>query len=149
MNEITQSLKNLKKDEEALYQIEDDSIAIDKTCKIEYDLIHEDMISDEEHESDTIVILKIKKPDFLGDSKWIFKHGHYTIDAKITDSNWLNKFHTGIVPLVPNDAMKVRMKETIRYDKKGNIISKFNEIYDIIRLIHNDDIEQIGAFDEG
>lgn len=40
--------------------------------------------------------LKIKQVDFLGNSKWHFKFDETrTVEAKILDENWIEKFHSG------------------------------------------------------
>lgn len=52
------------------------------------------------------MILTVKKPDYLGDSKWELRHGKRTITAKIEDTGWLKKFQDRQVDVRPGDALK-------------------------------------------
>lgn len=78
------------------------------------------------------LILKIKKPDYLGDAKWEFKHGNNRIDAKISDKKWLTQFHEKNIPLTPGDSLEVEVQITEEYDKYGNL---FKNDYNILRII--------------
>jgi hypothetical protein len=37
-------------------------------------------------------ILKVKKPDYLGTSKWGFKYAGHMVEAKVADEAWLKRF---------------------------------------------------------
>ncbi len=52
----------------------------------------EDLITSESIQSLSEMILKVKKPDFLGTSQWEFRHDNRTIIAKILDDDWLKRF---------------------------------------------------------
>ena len=52
----------------------------------------EDLLTSEIITSTSEMILKIKKPDYLGDSKWEFRHRRETINARIIDNDWLAQF---------------------------------------------------------
>lgn len=51
--------------------------------------------------------LRIKKPDFLGESRWEFRiHENHTIAAKITDDDWLMRFHAGEIMIKCGDLLE-------------------------------------------
>ena len=52
------------------------------------------------------MILPVKRPDYLGDSKWELRHGKKAISAKIEDVNWLRRFQGREVDVRPGDALK-------------------------------------------
>lgn len=145
INSLSNSVKSLNEDENAIYTDQQEKLQINKNCIIDTEKLH-DMLTEEVLESETTLILKIKKPDFLGESRWEFKHGKNPIFAKITNKEWLEDFRNGKVPLVPGDAIKARMKEIVKYDKKGNVISTYQEITEILNLIHNIENNQIDVF---
>jgi len=93
--------------------------------------------------SENIIILKIKKPDYLGDSRWDFKHDKTALQAKIEDSQWMDKFHKKQITIGPGDALEVKMKTIVDYDNKGNVINLQN----IIIVVN--DIIQTGVDDNG
>ncbi|MFT5646798.1 MAG: hypothetical protein ACI976_001483 [Aureispira sp.] len=79
----------------------------------------------------------IKKPDFLGDSAWGFKHGKKSVTVKILDEDWLNQFHAGQVIVVPGDSLKVLVSQTSKYNRNGYLISEKFEIIKVLNIIHN------------
>ena len=74
------------------------------------------------------MILKIKKPDYLGDSKWQFKHGKKTMEMKILDDAWLNRFRMKQVTIAPGDSLRAIVKSEVKYDFSNDVISEKHEI---------------------
>ncbi len=66
------------------------------------------------------MILAVKKPDYLGNSKWDFRHGKKTINAKITDEEWLVRFQNRQIDVRPGDALRclVRIENGYGYDNE-------------------------------
>lgn len=82
-------------------------------------------------------ILKIKRPDFLGDAKWDFKHGNKPISAKIKHFEWLEDFHNGEVVVVPGDSLEVSILHKAAYNKNGYLIQEEIDIVKVKNVIHN------------
>jgi len=97
----------------------------------------EEALAEDEYINESTQFYLIKKPDFLGDSAWNFKHGNKSITVKIADNDWLSKFHSGQIPVVPGDSLKVSVKQTSRYNTNGYLISEKLEIIEVIDVIHN------------
>lgn len=79
--------------------------------------------------------LKIKQVDFLGNSKWHFKFDDIrTIEAKILDEDWIEKFHSGNMKIASGNFLKVDGFIKDKRDDSGNIISTeyfITKVYDI------------------
>ena len=78
---------------------------------------------------DTIVneitkLLKVKKPDYLGSSQWEFKDDNRSINVKLNDFKWLEKFRNREFVLAPEDSLLANIEETVKIDADNNIISK-------------------------
>ena len=142
LESLSNSVKSLNEGENITYKKENNIISINKNCEVDLDKIQEDLVADI-METDTIRILKIKKPDFLGNSMWELKHGTQTIRAKITDGRWLKRFRDGEISTRPGDAIMGKIKESYKYDKSGNLVSSHHEIYEIIKVIGRDDETQL------
>jgi len=56
------------------------------------------------------LLLKIKKPDYLGDSQWELRHGSRNVPAQIEDAAWLHRFQTRQVNVRPGDAIRGRVR---------------------------------------
>jgi len=92
-------------------------------------------------------ILKVKKPDYLGTSKWAFKYGMQTIEAKIIDISWLQQFQSGEVNLGPGDSLRVMLYEEVSYGYDGEVVHTEYEIravHDVVRGSRESQIKLIG-----
>jgi len=81
------------------------------------------------HEID--MVLKVKKPDYLGQSRWEVKHGSHPIDLSIEDKLWMDRFHNKQVILTPGDAIRATVRVTSRYSATGELI---DENYQALRI---------------
>jgi hypothetical protein len=77
------------------------------------------------------VILKVKKPDYLGESMWDFKLERKTISAKIIDYTWLNSFHNGYIPIKPGDSISVVLRTE---DERGQDYKLIKTHYNILKV---------------
>src|SRR3569623_188516 len=92
-------------------------------------------------------ILKVNKPAYLGTSKWAFKYGMQTIEAKIIDISWLQQFQSGEVNLGPGDSLRVMLYEEVSYGYDGEGVHTEYEIravHDVVRGSRESQIKLIG-----
>ncbi len=87
-------------------------------------------------------ILKIKKPDYLGDSMWEFRHDKKSISGKILDERWLDDFRKQKVLLGPGDALLSDVRIVTNYDKAGEVVSTHYEVTKINEVISPEKEEQ-------
>lgn len=90
-------------------------------------------------------ILKIKKPDYLGESMWEMKHGKDTIQASILDKTWLQGFQAGKIPLAPGDSIRAIVTEEYKYDYNQNLIAERRNVDEVTEVIHGP--EQLDMFE--
>ena len=66
------------------------------------------------------MILAVKRPDYLGESKWDFRHGRKAISATIEDKDWLRRFQARRVDVRPGDALRadVRIEHLYGHDNE-------------------------------
>lgn len=97
-------------------------------------------IGDTNAEHETTEILKIKKIDLLSNnSTWTFKLRTKTIDAKIVDREWLDKYHSRDFPLLPEDSLKVKLKVIYINRPDGTVLKNTYEITQVLKRIDPDD----------
>ena len=70
------------------------------------------------------LILPIKKPDYLAETRWEMRHGKQNISAKIEDTNWLRKFHAREFDLRPGDALECEVEIENSYDLDNELIDE-------------------------
>lgn len=101
---------------------------------IDYDQLKNEM-TEKIIETPIHIKLKIKIADFLGHSRWKFKlENGKTIDAKILDEVWLNKFHEKKEILGPGDSIEIKGTVKDYYDETGNMIYSDYIINNVIRI---------------
>lgn len=77
-------------------------------------------------------IVKVKKPDYLGTSKWEFKYAGHAIEAKILDVVWLQRFQSNLEPLNPGDSLRVNLREEVAYGYDSEIV---NIDYTVLKVL--------------
>ena len=110
------------------------------TPKIDIEAV-ETALTQEELTNESVLFYKIKKPDFLGDSQWDFKLGTRTVKVKILHEKWLDKFHKGEAVVVPGDSLKVKVRQTTKYNRNGYLISEKLEIIEVLDIRHKQEDE--------
>lgn len=99
------------------------------------DEIKEEMLTQEISTSETELLLKVKKPDYLGQSRWLFHHEGHPIEASIEDKEWLVGFQKREIVVQPGDLLKARLKTEIRkgYDKEDVSVRYYvTKVIDVI-----------------
>ena len=144
-------LKNLQKlgeattpllaDDSVSFSGDGEEITLNKTFKIPQETIEEiltDRILTGTHE----MILKIKKPDYLGQSMWEFKHEGRLVPAKILHVEWLAKFHNQKVKGGPGDSIRAIVKTSVNYDRHGEVIGRHHEVLKVLEVLPMEKLEQ-------
>jgi hypothetical protein len=97
-----------------------------------------------EKHSEGEIILTIRKPDMVGQSKWQFTRGKFPVFAKIADEDWLARFHgRKVTGLHSGDAMRCKVRFIYIFDDKGTMIEEQIEITKVIEIIEGSGGDQI------
>lgn len=88
--------------------------------------------------------LLVKKPDYLGNSKWDFKNGDRSLEARVVDLEWLARFQAGHIDLKPGDALKAIVKSEIATGFDGNIVETRHEVLKVLAVVPSGTGEQGG-----
>ncbi len=83
------------------------------------------------------MILKVKKPDFLGESMWDFRYEGKKLPAKLLDDAWLKSFRNGEVTLHPGDALKGMVEVETKYGIEREVIATHHNIVKVEEIIHD------------
>lgn len=133
IDKITSATEVLSKNDKVQYQSPYGSASFNLELSVNVEDL-EDLITKEVFESETTLILKVKKPDYLGNSMWDFKHGGRTIPAKITDADWLSKFQNREIDVRPQDSLVCKVKTTVKYDHDFELIGTSYEVTEVIKI---------------
>lgn len=91
--------------------------------------------SEKELVNEQDIFLIIATPVFIGNARWLFRHGKKSLSLKIDDEGWMTDFRSGRYPIKPGDALRVRLRSMHRYDGKGNLICSEETIVRVFEVI--------------
>ena len=115
------SVSSLGMNDKASFHCTYGEIKFERKTHISEEII-ENLLVAKKDTSESNELLKVKKPDYLGDSRWLFYLHKHPIEASIEDKEWLAKFRNREVILCPGDFLQVKLKTEIRFDNEGMIL---------------------------
>lgn len=83
------------------------------------------------------MILPVKKPDYLGESKWQLRHGQRNIEAKLEDASWLRRFQNREVDVRPGDALRCNMKIEYLYGHDNELLTERYTVLEVLEVLVN------------
>lgn len=93
------------------------------------------------------MILVVKKPDYLGTSKWEMRLGKKPILAKIGHDEWLKEFQDRRIDVRPGDALKCEVMIEHHYGYDNELLSEryvINKVHEVLVNAYS----QADLFDE-
>lgn len=93
------------------------------------------------------MILAVKKPDYLGDSKWELRHGKRNISAKIEDEAWLKQFQGRQIDVRPGDALRCDVRIEHLYGHDNELLTERYTVVTVSEVLA-DKYKQDGLFDD-
>lgn len=94
----------------------------------------EDILTKETLKNESKMLLKVKKPDYLGASQWEFREGKKTLNIRISDFEWLKRFRNRDFVLAPGDSLLAIVEIIQKYDIDNNLISERYTLLEVIEL---------------
>lgn len=134
IHSVQESLSHLEREDSATYRDGESEVTLNRNLEISNEVVR-DVLTKEVISSSGIKILKVKKPDYLGQSMWVFLHEGRAIEAKILDEEWLVLFQARSIEVRPGDSLKVELLEAISYGYEGEIVHRQYEVQRVIEVI--------------
>lgn len=134
IRKISSATKNLVGEDKVEYITKDGKVTFNKEFKYDSDFI-ESLLTREIISNKTEMVLKVKKPDYLGESMWEFKHGDHPLQAKIVHVDWLAKFQSRSFDLRPGDSIRAIVEIQVSYGFKNEVISTHHLVVEVKEII--------------
>ncbi|RAP39434.1 hypothetical protein BYZ73_20535 [Rhodovulum viride] len=83
------------------------------------------------------MILAVKKPDYLGNSKWDLRHGRRSISARMEDTDFLDAFQNRRKDVRPGDALRCKVTIEMRYGYDNELISETYAVQTVIEVLED------------
>jgi hypothetical protein len=134
IGDIGSALSYLSQGDSAKLITPDGEATFNMTLKTAPDSLNA-LVTKESLQNETVMILKVKRPDYLGESRWDFKFGDHPFQAKISDANWLADFQARKVDVRPGDALRAKVRQIINYGYDAEVVSESHEVLEILEII--------------
>jgi hypothetical protein len=95
----------------------------------------DELLTQETIANETTKILKVKKPDYLGDSQWEFRHEGRIVHARIEHGEWLQRFRRRELDVRPGDALRCRVRTEVRYGYDGEAIGSIETVLEVLEIL--------------
>ena len=103
----------------------------------------EQLLTQEVIRTESRLQLLIKKPDYLGNSRWEFRFDDRVIEGKVLDEPWLRSFRAGHVPLRPGDALDADVRAELYRGFEGQPVTTHYFIEHVHGVVHGQEVTQI------
>lgn len=136
MQGVSEALSHLRPHDKARLLTPDGEAPFNAEFAIEPATLDE-ILTKEVLSGQSTMILKVKKPDFLGESQWEFRHGRRSFQGKIVDLDWLQRFQARKVNVQPGDALRALVTVEVMYGHDGEAIGDryvIDKVLDVIDL---------------
>jgi hypothetical protein len=131
---IQESLAPLQEGDKVTFTGCGESVVLNENLILSEELVR-DLLTREVVDSNSIQVIQVKKPDYLGRSQWSFRYDGHKIEASIQDKEWLGKFQTRLVDVRPGDSLKVDLHEQLYMGYDGEIVHRYYLIDYVIEVI--------------
>ncbi|MDB9513799.1 hypothetical protein PN499_21610 [Kamptonema animale CS-326] len=141
------AINELQPGDKLSYLYENSQLPLNTNFNIVAD-VRDELLTKETKVTQSEMILKIKKPDYLGESKWEFKYDKKIIEAKVDDLEWVEKFRNKEIAIQPGDAIKAIVEITTKYDADYKVFSIKYSILHVTEIIATPVYKETPLFDD-
>lgn len=142
---IQEALTHLAPADQAEYRSVDGATRFNKELVLSDDVVR-NVLTREVLSSEGERLVKVKKPDYLGQSMWVFKYEGHSIEAAIVDAGWLTDFQSRRVVLQPGDSLKVLLNEQVHYGYDNEVVHRHYEVVRVIAVVPEQSAQQNKLF---
>lgn len=130
ISSMKRALDNLQKNDRAIYLTDESEMNFNHVFSVSDETVRE-ILTLRTINSEAEAILQVKKPDYLGKSKWVFRYQGRQIEAAITHEDWLREFQSQTQRVLPGDSLRAMLKAEISYGYEGEIV---HELFTVIEV---------------
>lgn len=142
LSALSSALSSLSPEESATFESDEGSVSFNAGLKLSSEDV-ERLLTRESITNASEMILKVKRPDYLGSAQWELRHHKHPIEAKLEDAVWLERFQTRQVSVLPGDALRARVRSEVKYGHDGDVVATHYTITEVLEVLRYDKQEQI------
>lgn len=130
---ISIAVANLGTEDTASYEAAGSISGFNKAFHVDQEFA-EELLTEETITNKSEVLLRVKKPDYLGESMWEFEHAGHIIRARIEDHDWLVSFQFQKVEVRPGDSLRVILETTTHHGSEGEELVTYYRILTVLNV---------------
>jgi len=134
LGKLNHALSYLTEKDRAIYVTIENEVRMNAQFNIVPEKL-EELLTQETIESKSEMILKVKKPDYLGESQWEFRHGTHPMMVKIGHVEWLKDFHNRKYDIRPGDSLRSTVLTRVHYGYDKEVVATHYEITEVKEII--------------
>jgi hypothetical protein len=131
---VEAGLSHLTEHDTAFYETNEGAVKLNPEFHIEPGTI-ERLLTRETIRNELTAILKVKKPDYLGESMWQLVFEDRAIEAKVSDTEWLTKFQNREIDVRPGDSLRALFEVTAHYGFENQLIARHYAILKVLEVV--------------
>lgn len=139
---VKDALSHLTEHDKAIYITHDTSTQINARFNYVPENI-EQLLTQETIKTRSEMILKVKKPDYLTEAQWEFRHETRTITAKILHTEWLHEFQARQYDVRPGDSLRAIVEISVKYGYDNEVIGSHHDILEVKEIIRVPQTKQL------
>lgn len=141
LRSLSDAVSELQPGDQALYEAAGESTPISAPFGLSSEKV-EELLTQEIVVSESELLLLVKKPDYLGNSRWEFRLEDHAIEAKVQDEAWLERFQAGRIVLRPGDALRALVRSEAYRGFEGNLVATKYYVLQVREIVHQQESEQ-------
>jgi hypothetical protein len=132
--DVAAAASHLAPEDRVVYVSDQGEVPINRDFTISSEAV-ENLLTREVLTSEIVMILKVKKPDYLGSSMWEFRFEDRGLTAKIAHVEWLASFQARHVDVRPGDSIRARVVVEVKYGFDSEVVATHHTITKVIEVI--------------
>jgi hypothetical protein len=127
-------LSHLTPNDAAFYETGEQRVEMNRAFHVEPGTI-EQLLTRETIRNEVNAILKVKKPDYLGESMWQLVYEERAVEAKIADTQWLARFQNREIDVRPGDSLRALFEVTAHYGFENQVIATHYRVLKVDSIV--------------
>jgi len=136
LSEMSQAREQLAQSDEMKYVSDQGEEAIRLDISWSSEEIEDLYVKESISHGPAEMILLVKRPDYIGNTQWEFKHGRsQSFLAKIADEEWLRAFQERKIDVRPGDALRCLVSHQIKYGYDNEVVGERFVVERVIEVL--------------
>lgn len=132
---LSKGLSHLAHKDVATYEALGTVSPVSRNFRMEPEQANE-LLAGRKHVNRSTVLLRVKKPVYIGESMWEFVHAGHGIRARIADHDWMMDFQLLNIQVRPGDSLRVILETTTESGANNQPATTLHRVLKVLDVRH-------------